>query len=296
MKKRILVIANPAASRGGAAKALSKVQNLARRYQPECTFVYMVTENPQHATDLAKANASDYDIVAAFGGDGTINEVAQALVGGDTPLGVLPYGTGNDYARSAKIPINLKSALDLLCNGKAIPTDVGIVNGRYFVNAVGIGFDGRTNYEAEKIRWLRGPVVILLAIIKTFRHWASVPMTVTIDDEEIVSTNYLVDIGNGHSIGGGLLLTPKAELDDGLLHVCHIKDISPARVLLNFPRLKTGTADKLDEVTVYSGKRITVQSKYPLPVHADGEHLGLDLKKLDLHIQPGVLPVIRQPV
>ncbi len=293
--KQVLIIANPAASRGGAVKALEKVRKLTREHQDCCSFDFMVTEYPQHATELARTHARDYDLVAAFGGDGTVNEVVQCLVGGNTPLAVIPYGTGNDYARSAGIPLALDAAIDLLCQGETVPTDVGFVNGRYFVNAVGIGFDGRANYEAEQIKWLRGPLAILLAIFRTMRYWKAVPMTLTVDGQTISRTTYLVDIGNGPYIGGGLKLTPAARVDDGMLSVCHVGDISSLKIILNFGRLKTGTIGILPEVTQLTGSNITVVSELPMPVHVDGEVLGLDVHNLDLRILPGAIQLVRNP-
>lgn len=291
--KQVLVIANPAASRGGAVKALEKVRKLIREHDDCCSFDFMVTENPLHATELAKTHARDYDLVAAFGGDGTVNEVANGMVGGNTPLAIIPYGTGNDFARSAGVPLDIKSAMDLLCQGSAAPIDVGFVNGRYFVNAVGIGFDGRANYEAERIKWLRGPPAILLAIFRTMRYWDSVPMTLKVDDQTISRSTYLVDIGNGPFIGGGLRLTPDARLDDHKLSVCHVADIPPLKIILNFGRLKTGTIGKLPEVTHLSGSIVTVESELPMPVHVDGEVMGLDIEKLDLRVLPSALQLVR---
>lgn len=294
--KQILVIANPAASRGGVTKQLIKMKKLTGEYAAICSFDFMVTENPLHATELARVNAPNYDLVVAFGGDGTINEVVNGLVEGDTPLGVIPFGTGNDFARSAGIPLGLRPALELVCRGTPLPTDVGIVNGRYFVNAVGIGFDGRTNYEASKIKGLKGPLVILVAIFRTMRFWQAVPITLTVDGQSISGPAYLIGIGNGPSVGGGLKLTPQARLDDGRLSVCHAADIAPWKILLNFPRLKSGTMYKLKEVTMLSGSKITVESEQPLPVHVDGEVLGLDLTRIELEILPAALMVVRNLV
>ncbi|MCH7498345.1 MAG: diacylglycerol kinase family lipid kinase [Candidatus Marinimicrobia bacterium] len=291
--KRVLVIANPAASRGRGAKALETVKRLAPAYSDRCRFDFMITSGPEHATEIARTHGPAYDLVAALGGDGTVNEVVAGLMGGSTPLGLIPIGTGNDFARSARIPRKLKPALSLLCHGEPRPTDVGIVNGRHFVNAVGIGFDGRTNYEIRNIKYLRGPLVILVAIARTIRSWKSAQVTLKVDDKTISGLTYLIGIGNGPSVGGGLHLTPNADLGDGKLEVCHVADISPLKIILNFPRLKAGTIHKLDEVTMLSGKSIVIESEQPLPVHVDGEVLGLELRKLEIQLLPGALQVVR---
>jgi len=120
-------------------------------------------------------------------------------------------------------------------------------------------------------------------------------MNITIDHQTISGPSYLVGIGNGPSIGGGLKLTPDARLDDQKLHVCHVDDISPFKIILNFSKLKTGAINKLKEVTLYSGSTITVESEKPMPVHVDGEVLGLDVYKLDLRILPAAIQVVREP-
>ncbi len=125
-------------------------------------------------------------------------------------------------------------------------------------------------------------------------YWDSVPMTITVDDRTISCSTYLVGIGNGPFIGGGLKLTPAARVDDGKLSVCHVDDISPLKIILNFGRLKTGTIGKLDEVTHLSGSNVSVVSELPMPVHVDGEVMGLDIHKLDLRILPSALQVVRK--
>lgn len=293
--KRILVIANPAANRGRGRKAINRARQIAGNHREHCTFEFLPTEEPGHATELARAHAAAYDVVAALGGDGTVNEVVQGLAGGNTPLGLIPIGTGNDFARSAGIPRKLEAAMDLLCRGEAQPTDLGVVNGRYFINAVGIGFDGRTNHEMEHIKYLRGPLLILAAIFRTMVFWKAVPITLSVDGETTSGQAYLIGIGNGPSVGGGMQLTPHARVGDGQLHVTHVADISPLKIILNFGRLKSGTIDRLDEVTLFAGNHIVVESEEPLPVHVDGEGLGLDIHKLDLQMHPGALLVVRNP-
>ncbi len=294
--KRILVIVNPAADSGRAGRVLEKIKALAVRHQECCSYDYMVTEHRGHATDLARENAALYDLVAVLGGDGTINEVVNGLVAGDTPLGVIPSGTGNDFVRSADIPRDPWAAIDLLCRGEPEPIDLGLVNGRYFVNAVGIGFDGRANYEAQKITWIKGSLVFVAAIIKTIWSWKAVPLTLKIDGITVVEPDqptYLVGIGNGWSIGGGLKLTPQARLDSNTLHVIHVADINPLKILFNFIRLITGSLEKLKEVTIYSGQTITVRSEQPQPAHADGEVLGMEVRNLEVELLPADLEVIR---
>lgn len=286
--KKVLVIANLAANRGDARKSLGKLKQLIEKHHSNCCdYTIMLTERPGHAGQLASEHGPNYDLVAAFGGDGTVNETVQGLIETDTPLALIPVGTGNDFARSGNIPLKMKGALALICEGTPKACDVGHVNDRYFMNGVGIGFDGRANYEASEIKKLRGPLLILVAIFRTLRFWQAVPMTVEVDGIAHSATSYLIAVGNGNSIGGGLKLTPDADLTDGKIHVCHVGDLTRTKIIVNFPRLKSGTIGKLPEVEHYSGKHVIITSDDPLPVHVDGEVFGMDIKRLDIKVLPG---------
>ena len=293
--KKILVIANPAAARGGVVKSLEKVRKLVRSHEPDVSFDFVVTDNPNHATNLAKVHAGEYDIVAAMGGDGTINEVAQAMVGSEQPFGVIPHGTGNDFVRSIGIPRDHRKAVELLCHGRTKRVDLGRVNGRFFVNAMGIGFDGRANYESLTVNPRWGPLIIPIAILRTLRFWKSTTMTMIINGETIRQPTYLIGIGNGWSVGGGLQLTPQAVLDDELLDVTHVGDISRLKIIFNLWRLKNGSLGELAEVSLHRSNKISISSDHPLPVHVDGEVLGLDVKQLDIQLFPAALNVICLP-
>jgi diacylglycerol kinase family enzyme len=136
-------------------------------------------------------------------------------------------------------------------------------------------------------------LVILVAIFRTMWNWNAVPMTLAIDNQTFSKKTYLIGIGNGPFIGGGLQLTPDARIDDKMLHVCHVEDISPFKIIANFPRLKNGTINKLPEVTLHLGSIITIDSEEPMPVHVDGEVMGLDIYKLDLRLLPAALQLVR---
>ena len=112
-------------------------------------------------------------------------------------------------------------------------------------------------------------------------------MTVEVDGVSHSATSYLVAVGNGNSIAGGLKLTPDAELTDGKLHICHAGDLTRTKIIVNFPRLKSGTIGKLSEVEHYIGQEVTITSNDPLPVHVDGEIFGMDITRLDIKVLPG---------
>ena len=177
---KILIIVNPMSGRGKAAKNISKLESLLKK--KEVDYKMVQTSSPGDAKTIASERRKDFDIVSVFGGDGTMNEVLNGLVGGNTPMSIIPIGTGNDFARSANLPMKMEPALDNILNGKPISYDIGLFNNeRYFINVIGIGFDAFANIQSRKIKRLRGTMVYVVAVFKTLRQWTSVKMKIQMD-------------------------------------------------------------------------------------------------------------------
>lgn len=286
----MLVIANPGGGRGKTEKLLPRLESLLKGANAD--FKVKRTEAPKHATSIAQQERHNFDTMVAFGGDGTVNEIINGLIGGECHLGVIPIGTGNDFARSCGIPMSLEKAVDILLKSETKKIDLGVVNGQYFGNVVGVGFDAYTSKESRKIEKLHGTMVYIWAVFKTLSKYESIPMRIELDDETIEQSTYLVSIGNGWSVGGGMQLTPDAVLDDGIFHVCHIKDISSLKVVRNFPRLMNGNINKVDEVTIYQSRQVRITSEAPLPVHVDGEIPDGEITELQIGMIQGGLSVV----
>lgn len=286
----MLIIANPSGGRGRAQKLFPRFETLLQTAGTDYTVRW--TEAPGHATSITRDERANFDVIVAFGGDGTIHEIINGLVGSDTHLGIIPIGTGNDFARSCRIPLSLTKAVKTLLERKTKKLDLGIVNGQYFGNVVGVGFDAYVNVESRKIEKLHGTIVFILAILKTLSKYKSIPLKIELDDETIEEPTYLISIGNGWSVGGGLQLTPNAILNDGIFQVCHVRDISSMKVVMNFLKLKNGRINDIEEVTMYQSRQIRITSDEPLPVHIDGEILDGDTTELNIGILPEEVSVI----
>jgi len=175
------------------------------------------------------------------------------------------------YGSRQYIPLKLNDAINNIINGKRKTIDIGLINGQYFINVVGIGFDGFVNIESKKIKFLRGKPVFIAAVLKTLNKWRAVPIKIIMDDKEFISNSYLICIANGWSVGGGLSMTPNAKLDDGYFDICHLKEISPMKIIFNFPKLTNGKIEEIEEAKIYQTKKIIIKSEYSLPIHVDGE-------------------------
>jgi YegS/Rv2252/BmrU family lipid kinase len=290
-EKKYLLIVNPAAGNGKTMKSLPKIEQILRKNNIKYEFHF--TQAPMHAAKLVKELYQDFDIVVSVGGDGTINEVINGVPGFDLTFGMIPIGTGNDFARSCSIPYDsIEKSIEILLTNDVKKIDVGEVNGRKFVNVMGLGFEGRSNEVGMKLSFIKGTLKYLLAIGYNLITYKRIPMKISFDEITLEGNTYLISIGNGWNVGGGLKLTPKAKMDDGLFDICYIKNITRRRVIANFHRLINGTLGELDEVMIYRTKNILVESNQMIPLHLDGEALPGDRHRLEINLHAKAQMVI----
>jgi len=291
----IKLIANPIAGRGKGGKVLPQVREALSRAGLE--FSEALTTKPLEAIDLARQAAEEgYKLVVAMGGDGTSHEVANGLLSStnsEVALGLIPIGTGNDFAGMFNTPTDLTQVARRLCEGKTSLIDVGRVNDRYFVNVVGVGFDALASIESLKIQsLLSGLPLYLLAVLITLRQYEVPHITADLDGEKVSMTMTMLCVANGKREGGGFLIAPDAENDDGLFDICLARGLGRLGILRLLPEVIKGTHVDKEPVTMARAKRVIVDSPDPLPVHADGEIIYTDAHHLEIEIIPRRLRVI----
>ncbi len=288
---RYLLIVNPAAGSGRTMKALPEIEHQFRQHKMNYEFHF--TQEPVHATELVKELADGFDVVVAVGGDGTINEIINGLPEFKKPFGLIPIGTGNDFARSCCIPHDeIAKAVNILLADNRKQVDIGDVNGNRFINVLGMGFEGKASSNALKLSMLKGSFKYILAIAWTLVFYKRIPMKIQFNDLSLDEDTFLISVGNGWNVGGGLQLTPKALLDDGLFDICLVRDITRRKVIANFTRLTNGTIDILDEIEIYQTNQLTISSPEPIPLHLDGEQLAGDRTNLVIKLLPQMQQVI----
>jgi YegS/Rv2252/BmrU family lipid kinase len=263
---------------------------------------FQLTTAPGEAIKIARETTAE--LVVAAGGDGTINEVVNGILqgGSEKLLGVIPIGSGNDFAKMLNLkPFKIKLALESIKKRKVVTSDVGLIQfltsdgklgERFFINGVGIGFDATAADESRKIKHLRGIPLYLLALLKTLSKYESLEMEVYIDGKLIKDQIFLIAIGNGASTGGGFLLTPHAKIDDALLDVCVVNDLSILRVFQVLPTVLKGKHIDYPEVRMFKAKEIEIRSNSNLTMHADGEIIGTSLRWIKISIIPSAVEVI----
>ena len=286
-------ILNPVAGTGFSLKAMEGLEAALREKNVE--YRVFRTERPGHGTELAAKLASDPEVlaVAAVGGDGTAGEVAAGLCGTDKPMGIIPAGTGNDFIKSVGIPNDPRRALDILLTCAPQPTDTGEVNGEFFLNVCGTGFDVTVlDYaEAEKAKH-RGLTPYLLGLVKANFHYRSVRLKIT-DETGVTEGRFLVcTVANGRFIGGGIPICPAADPSDGLLDLVLVRHVPRRRIPLYLPGLMMGR-DLNFRITTHRRVRSVTFEGEKLRVNIDGEIRTMD--GAEFRIRPGSLRLIRPP-
>ena len=288
-KKRILFIVNPISGHHDKKRFRECV---ARELGGE-SFSYDIifTEYAGHATELSLGAVGRYDIVAAVGGDGTLNEVAHILVGTDTTLAVIPYGSGNGLARCLHIPLNTEKALRLLQNGRIQQIDTGSVNGRFFLSVAGIGLDAQTAYDFSRDP-RRGFFTYAHYVTTNYLHYKPETVNITFDGcKTLTCSPLLITFANSNQFGYNAVIAPHASLQDGLLDICILKR-PPLPVIPDIvTKLMIGKLDKSRYLKEIQASHITVERPTEGVVNIDGEPVMMEAV-LDIRVTPQNLRIL----
>ncbi|MEE9554731.1 MAG: diacylglycerol kinase family protein [candidate division Zixibacteria bacterium] len=284
------MILNPISGGGRALKILPKIVDWANKNGSE--FELLTTTIPGDGIRLGRlCRFQKFQRVVVLGGDGSVNEVGSTLAGSDIVMGVLPGGTGNDFYKMLRNNNGLKSGLETAFFGKPQNVDIGLVNGRPFFNAVGIGFDAEVAHRAIQSDGSSGMMVYLSAVFQSLRNHRPIELEIEFDRVKIESKVTLFCVGNGRSSGGGFYLTPHANFSDGLFDVCLIEAMPKSRIFRYLPRTLNGSHVRLPGVKIYRSKKITISSYSELPVHIDGEPFSEPVKRIEFKMDKRKLKV-----
>ena len=275
LRRRVLVIYNPKAGRFTAGRLARVVRRLS---DADATVTVRETARRGDAQSFAAAaSAGDFDVIVAAGGDGTINEVVNGLTGKDVPLAVIPLGTANVLAQEIGLCACPLTIARTILAGDVRPIHVGSANGRRFVMMAGVGFDAHVVARVGPLvkRFLGKGAYVFESVVAMLQFRYPV-YGVTIDGQSYRAASVI--IANGRYYGGRFVCAPRASLDDGSLEVCLFLRTGPWNVVRYGLGLLTGTLDRLPDVKVVSGSRISVDGGAGEPVQCDGDtSLGLPL-------------------
>ncbi|HEX3008071.1 MAG TPA: YegS/Rv2252/BmrU family lipid kinase [Bacteroidales bacterium] len=252
-----------------------------KKYEPSFYF----TREAGHATVLATKCMNDgIKKVVAVGGDGTVNEVAKALVKSETSLAIIPGGSGNGLARHLGLPLKTVEAIAMLNNCEDSPIDYGTINGFPFFCTCGVGFDAHIGNKFAQSK-KRGFFTYVKETIYAFFHYRPKKYSLKIDGERNKHQAFMVTVANSGQYGNDAYISPSADIRDGLLDVCIMSPFPKRKAIDIGIRLFRKTIDKSEYVNVIKGKKVTIKRKKKGEVHLDGEPAIMG-KKIKIKIVP----------
>lgn len=273
MPPRLAVLANPAAGRGRAARAVDPVVERLRAGGARVDVLVPGTAG-EASQQARRAVADGCDALIALGGDGAVSVALQAVAGTDVPLGIVPCGTGNDAARALGLPLkDPAGAVDVVLAGRRRAVDLGRVAGQTFLAVLSSGFDSRVNERANRMVRVRGPVRYPLAMLAELGVFRPVPYEITLDGAKLEVEAMLVAVGNGPSYGGGMRVCPGADLRDGLLEVTVVLPLSTPSFLRLFPSVYRGEHVRSPAVRTFQVQQVSLAA-VGMTAYADGEPVG----------------------
>lgn len=270
--RKILFIINPAAGNGNAKNVLPMIHDACEARMIE--YHIKVSNRKNQITDLVKEaiNEEKYTDLVAVGGDGTIVESINGIIDYPIHFGLIPMGTGNDLARSLDIPSDPKGALKKILEGELTDVDLGCVNNVTFINSAGVGIDGDIIHDTTKIKnYFSGSAAYLLSTLKSIITFKPFKVHLTLDGVKLDRDAYLIAIGNGKYFGGGMKITPAANLSSGEFQICLVRKLSRLKFLRIFPKVYQGNHELAPEVEMFTCKEVLIESPdRELLVSADG--------------------------
>jgi len=289
-KQRLLFVVNPIS--GGKSK--KRLEEIIRRTLDLERFSWVIkrTAFAGHALEIVKEEAADYDAVIAVGGDGTINEIASELSHTTIPMGIIPLGSGNGLARHLKIPLDVHKAIDYLNHALPQEVDTLRMNGHFFVSIAGVGFDSLIASEFEKQKG-RGFVNYAKLTIREFFHYQENEFNLNIDGQKYRRKAHLISFANSNQFGYRTIISPQADISDGLVDVCIITKPKLWQIPRLFLQMWMERADQSSLVEIIRGKEIELWPNNDIFANIDGESVKVG-EKIQVKLFPKSLKIMMQ--
>ena len=282
-------IVNPIAGTGRSDRLFNEAKAILDDRGVEYSVAY--SEYPTHAVELAKAAAKNGEThIVAVGGDGTVNEVARALVGTDAVLGIIPCGSGNGLARHLHIPMNPRKAIEILNQGQIRRIDTLTVNGTPCFCTAGVGYDAFVSEEYAK-EPTRGLVTYVRKAVENWFDYTPEQYLIETEEGMFSRTALAITCANANQWGNGFHVAPKASLTDGLIDVTIIHPIKPLNALPMPVQILGYSFDKNPGVETFKTSGLTIRRATPAPLHIDGEPQS-GTRDITIALRPASLGVL----
>ncbi|MDP4281952.1 MAG: diacylglycerol kinase family lipid kinase [Bacteroidota bacterium] len=256
-------------------------------------FDYSVkySEAPGHAIELASQAVKDgVEIIIAVGGDGTVNEVGQALVGTSAILGIIPCGSGNGLARHLKISTNRKKAIDVINKLNVKKIDTATVNGKVFISIAGLGYDAYVARQFSKAS-KRGFFTYFRIVSEEYIKYQPKKYTLEIDGKTIQRKALLITLANSNQFGNNVSISPRASVDDGFIDVCIVRRIPVFLLPFYVPMLFLKTFNKTHYIEIIRAKSVIIHRGKNKSIHLDGDPYRMG-DTIEMTVNPQSLNII----
>jgi diacylglycerol kinase (ATP) len=288
--KKVLFIINKYSGTGYQPAVEGRILNRCSDLGFEPTLEF--TKARGHATELSRqaTAAKDFEIVFAVGGDGTVNEVAQGIVGSEQTMGIIPKGSGNGLARHLCIPVNFKESLQYIGSPKVISMDTFKINNQLSMNVSGVGFDGHIAGLFGQ-NGKRGLIGYSKLVLKEFFSYQDFPIHAYIDDQLVDTKAFIIAFANSSQFGNNARVAPYASVCDGILDISFIRKVPVTQAIGFASKMFSGTLDRSAFVEIKKGKKIKISFPQAMPYHIDGE--GKEpVKEFDIEINPASIRML----
>lgn len=287
--KHLVVIVNPISGRTSKHKVVSTISSCIDTAKYDVTIRF--TSYAGHATKIAeKAVRDGVDVVVAVGGDGTVNEVARALVRTNTALGIIPCGSGNGLARHLHIPMNIRKAVDIINKGLVDTIDTMTVNGRPCFCTAGVGYDAQVSAEYAKEK-RRGLITYVKKAISGWFRYEPQEYIIETDNQVLIRKAVAITCANANQWGNEFHVAPKASLKDGLVDVIIIHPIKFRNALAMPMQILGYSFDRNPDIETIKTPELVIRSKESDPIHIDGDVVATE-KDINVSISPASINII----
>ncbi len=292
----VSVLLNPHAGRGRAAVTASRVAAILRERGLPVAVPAPESALAMRAYAAEAVQRGDAGVVV-IGGDGMCHLAIQELAGGPTALGIIPAGTGNDFAAALGLPSDVDTAAtaiaDAIESRQHRTVDLARSGQRWWASVLCAGFDSAVNDRANRMRWPHGPRRYDLALIAELARLRAVPMDLVLDGHTVSLEATLVAVGNTSSYGGGIPICPQADPQDGMLDITVVGKISRRRLIRVTPTLRRGEHLSDPAVSTYRARTITLHCDGKPPVTAYGDGEPIQALPVTATCEPGALRVLQ---
>ena len=295
------VIVNPASCKGKTNLLINDLQKITR----ELKFELFVSEYPSHIIEYLKSSSADFERIIGLGGDGTLNEMVNGIDSSrEHEIGILPFGSGNDFASYLDSNRNFQGYVNKIVNNnyELKPVDIGLANivldnnvtfTHKFANCLGIGFDAFVAATYKKMKYISGNLGYVASVVKSLGNLFPLKSVIMLDGRELIGDYLLLANGNGVRSGGGFYLNPDAKIDDGFLDLTLLNNMGKFKLLKQLPKALFNKTKEIKEAEFYSYKECNIKMNKGYFVHCDGEIIAESAKEISISCLEKELNMIR---